>query len=161
MPLASAFHSIDSLELLEAVDRIAGDLGVKREVFLQVNTSREPAKGGFEPEALPAALANLPPVPNLRIVGMMTMGPIETPEGGPALPARPAGLEEARSCFRELRELLQAHRTGSGPLKDMAWLSMGMTGDFEVAIEEGAHFIRVGTGLFGVREPARPRQPAA
>jgi len=150
LPLASAFHSIDSLELLEAVDRIAGELGVRREVFLQVNPSREPAKGGFEPESLPAALSSLPPVPNLRIIGMMTMGPIETPDG---VPARP---EDARRCFRELRSLLQAHRTATGPLKDMAWLSMGMTGDFEIAIEEGAHFIRVGTGLFGSRPGSHP-----
>ncbi len=145
LPLVSAIHSIDSLELLEAVDRIAGELSLKRKVFLQVNTSRETAKGGFEPEALPAALSALPPTPNLRIVGLMTMGPIETPDGASA------GPEEARSCFRELARLLKAHRQALGPLKDMAWLSMGMTGDFEIAIEEGAHFIRVGTGLFGAR----------
>ena len=145
LPLVSAIHSIDSLELLEAVDRIAGELGVKREVFLQVNTSREAAKGGFEPEVLPTALTALPAIPNLRIVGLMTMGPIETPDG--AL----AGPENARGSFRELARLLKAHRQASGPLKDMTWLSMGMTGDFEIAIEEGAHFIRVGTGLFGAR----------
>ncbi|MDB5106621.1 MAG: alanine racemase domain protein [Fibrobacteres bacterium] len=154
LPLATAFHSVDSLELLEAVDRIAGELSVRRDVFLQVNTSREPAKGGFEPEALPGVLAELPPLPNVRLVGLMTMGPLETPAGGPA------GPEEARRCFRELAAMLGSIREkaslggrgAAGPLKDMAWLSMGMTGDFEVAIEEGAHFIRVGTGLFGARE---------
>lgn len=157
LPLAAAIHSIDSLELLEAVDRIAGEMGYRPDVFLQVNTSREPAKGGFEPDALPAVLAALPPLPNLRLVGLMTMGPLETPTGGPA------GPEAARGCFRELAGLLRSAQslasssgTGapvppSGPLKDLAWLSMGMTGDFEVAIEEGAHFVRVGTGLFGAR----------
>ena len=92
LPLAAAIHSIDSLDLLEAVDRIAGELGLRRDVFLQVNTSREPAKGGFEPEALPVVLARLPPLPNLRIVGLMTMGPLETPSGEPAGPEETRGL---------------------------------------------------------------------
>ncbi|MDB5047801.1 MAG: hypothetical protein JWO30_872 [Fibrobacteres bacterium] len=148
LPLATTLHSIDSLELLEAVDRIAGEMGIRRDVFLQVNTSREPAKGGFEPEALLPALAILPPLPHLRIVGLMTMGPLETASGGAA------GPEEARRCFRELAAMLtmaQVHARPGGPLKDLAWLSMGMSGDFEVAIEEGADFIRVGTALFGAR----------
>lgn len=153
LPLATTIHSIDSLDLLEAVDRIAGEMGIRRDVFLQVNTSREAAKGGFEPEALLPALAALPLLPHIRLVGLMTMGPIETPSGAPA------GPEEARACFRELKRLLRAARAqaaGPGPLPvgppgDLAWLSMGMSGDFEVAIEEGADFIRVGTALFGAR----------
>ena len=146
LPLASTLHSVDSLELLAAVDRIAGELGLQRDVFLQVNTSREPAKGGFEPEALIPALASLPLLSHTRLVGLMTMGPLETAAG------EPAGPEEARRCFRELAAMLETARAMSvpgGPLKDFERLSMGMTGDFEVAIEEGAHFIRVGTGLFG------------
>jgi pyridoxal phosphate enzyme (YggS family) len=153
LPLVSAIHSVDSLELLAAIDRIAGELGLKRDVFLQVNTSREPAKGGFEPEALIPALAGLPPLSHVRLVGLMTMGPLETAAGAPA------GPEEARRCFRELASMLQTARAMAvpgGPLKDFDWLSMGMTGDFEVAIEEGADFLRVGTGLFGTRElPSR------
>jgi PLP dependent protein len=158
LPLAAAIHSVDSLDLLQAVDRIAGESGAHPDIFLQVNTSREPAKGGFEPETLLPTLAALPPLPHVRLVGLMTMGPLETPSGGPA------GPEEARRCFRELAAMLEAARVQSayggpaplGQLKDLAWLSMGMTGDFEVAIEEGAHFIRVGTGLFG----SRPLPPA-
>jgi pyridoxal phosphate enzyme (YggS family) len=153
LPLAAAIHSIDSVELLEAVDRIAGELGLRPDVFLQVNTSREPAKGGFEPDALLPMLADLPPLPHLRLVGLMTMGPLETSDGAPA------GPEAARRCFEELSGLLkaaQAQASQGDParaasVKDLAWLSMGMTGDFEVAIEAGAHFIRVGTGLFGAR----------
>jgi pyridoxal phosphate enzyme (YggS family) len=149
VPLASAFHSVDSAELLSAIDRIAGELGLKRDVFLQVNTSREPAKGGFEPGEILPFLASPPPLSNVRLVGLMTIGPLETPEGAPA------GPEAARRCFRELRGLLEAARATAapgGPLRDFAWLSMGMTGDFEAAIEEGAHFIRIGTALFGARE---------
>lgn len=147
LPLASAIHSIDSVELLEAIDRIAGELRVRRDVFLQVNTSREPAKGGFEPEALLPALASMPIPSHVRVVGLMTIGPLETADGAPA------GPEEARRCFRELRDLLAAARA-AGRFPDLAFLSMGMTGDFEAAIEEGAHFIRVGTGLFGARAGA-------
>lgn len=147
LPLASAIHSIDSVDLLRTVDRIAGELGLRRDVFLQVNTSREPQKGGFEPGELLPALESLPPLPHVRLAGLMTMGPME---GGPA---------EARPCFRELASLLAAVRarsaSGAGTagvdLSAMSLLSMGMTGDFEVAIEEGAHFLRVGTGLFGER----------
>ena len=153
LPLAAALHSVDSAELLAAIERIAGELGVRRDVFLQVNTSREPAKGGFEPAALLPFLASLPPLSHVRLVGLMTMGPLETPEGAPA------GPEEARRCFRELRGLLESARESAqagadGRLRDLAWLSMGMTGDFEIAIEEGAHFIRIGTALFGSRAPA-------
>ncbi len=150
LPLATALHAVDSLELLVALDRIAGELRLRRDVFLQVNTSREPAKGGFEPEALIPVLSSLPSLPHLRLVGLMTMGPLETPDG------KPAGPEAARHCFRELAAMLETARAMSvpgGPLKDFDRLSMGMTGDFEVAIEEGAHFIRVGTGLFGARGP--------
>lgn len=149
LPLATAIHSVDSVELLEAIDRIAGELGLRRDVFLQVNTSREPAKGGFEPEALLPAIASLPALPNVRIVGLMTIGPLEAADG------TPAGPEEARRCFRELKALLAAARAAdaAGRLPDLAFLSMGMTGDFEAAIEEGSHYIRVGTGLFGARQP--------
>lgn len=145
LPVAAAIHSVDSLELLASIDRVAGELGLKRDVFLQVNTSREPAKGGFEPEGFLDVLRTLPQPANLRVVGLMTMGPLP-PEGAPADP------EEARRCFRELAGLLRAARTQGGPaLHDFAFLSMGMTGDFEIAVEEGAHFLRIGTALFGAR----------
>jgi uncharacterized pyridoxal phosphate-containing UPF0001 family protein len=158
LPVVTTIHSIDSVDLLEAVDRICGEMGIRRDVFLQVNTSREPAKGGFEPEALLPALRALPTLPHIRIVGLMTMGPLEATGDGPADPGHP----EARACFRELRLLLQKGReelgsanpssgTGAGTGKDLAWLSMGMSGDFEIAIEEGADFIRVGTALFSAR----------
>lgn len=144
LPLAAAIHSVDSVELLEAIDRIAGELRLKPDAFLQVNTSREPQKGGFEPPAFPGVIRSLPELVHVRLVGLMTMGPLE---GGP---------EEARACFRELRSLRdQVRREPRGA--GMEWLSMGMSGDFEVAIEEGAHFLRVGTALFGER--AAPESP--
>lgn len=144
LPLVTAIHSVDSPELLEAVDRIAGELGRRVDVFLQVNTSREPNKGGFEPEDLSAWARSLPREPagtpwkQIRIVGLMTMGPLE---GGP---------EAARPCFRDLKALRDSLR-GHPALPDLAWLSMGMTDDIDIAVEEGADFLRVGTGLFGTR----------
>ncbi len=137
LPLVTTIHSIDSVELLETVNRVCGELGLKRDVFLQVNTSRELAKGGFEPGAIGEIFPHLPNLPHLRIVGLMTMGPVD-------------GHGNARDCFLELAELQKTYHSQSGPLKDLAWLSMGMTGDFEEAIACGAHFIRVGTGLFGM-----------
>lgn len=158
----SAIHSIDSVDLLLSVNRIAEELKVTPEVFLQINTSREIAKGGFEPESIAEEFSKIPLLSHLRIVGLMTMGPVAA-----------ENLDElslARNCFRELKQIL-LHYQGSllpppspegdrhasvnalvpSPFQDLRWLSMGMTGDFEVAIEEGAHFIRVGTGLFGMQ----------
>lgn len=156
LPLVTAIHSVDSLELWETIDRIAGELNVRRpstssgasghpvdsslRILIQVNTSGEQNKSGVEPDALLDFLAALPPAPNLDLIGLMTMGPVE---GGP---------EAARPCFRRLAALL---RDARGRFSDryplLAKLSMGMSGDFEVAVEEGAHYVRVGTALFGGR----------
>ncbi len=159
LSLVTAIHSIDSVDLLETVNRVCGELGLKRDVFLQVNTSRELAKGGFEPEAIAEIFPHLPTLSHLRIVGLMTMGPVDGPAAEPSsgkislLPTSLPSIEHrtARDCFLELADLQKKYQSQTGPLKDLAWLSMGMTGDFEEAIECGAHFIRVGTGLFGTR----------
>lgn len=142
LPLLSAIHSIDSPELWETVNRVAGELNLKRDVFLQINTSREPQKFGFQVDGFLDSIAALPAVPHLRLVGLMTMGPAD---GNP---------EMMRACFRELRELLQSFRESavlSARFPDARFLSMGMSGDFEMAVEEGAHFLRIGTALFGKR----------
>jgi pyridoxal phosphate enzyme (YggS family) len=146
LPLVAAVHSVDSLELWETLNRIDGELGAndhlplrrRLRVFIQVNTSGEQNKSGVEPGALLDFLAALPPAQNLDLVGLMTMGPVD------------GGAEAARPCFRQLAELLQAARERFGdryPL--LAKLSMGMSGDFEVAVEEGAHYVRIGSALFG------------
>ena len=140
LPLCSTIHSVDSAALWETVDRVAGELGVRRAVLLQVNTSREPAKSGLEPSDLLETLEKLAPAPNLDLVGLMTLGPVE------------GGAEAARACFRELAGLLREARARfPDRYPNLAKLSMGMSGDFETAIEEGAHFVRVGTALFGNR----------
>ena len=142
LPLFSFFHSIDSAELASAMDRIAGETGRAVEGLLEINVSGEATKHGFSPDALRAEFASLAALPNLRLRGLMTMAPYsENPEA-------------ARPVFRALRELRdelqKMHRT---PLPD---LSMGMSGDFEPAIEEGSTLVRIGTAIFGER-PAPPQ----
>ena len=139
LPLFPFFHSIDSTALAEAIDRIAGEAGAEAQGLLEVNVSGEETKHGFTPEELRAQFPALSKLPHLRIRGLMTMAPYnENPE-------------EARPVFRALRELRdELQSTYQHPLPE---LSMGMSGDFEPAIEEGATLVRVGSSIFG----ARPR----
>jgi pyridoxal phosphate enzyme (YggS family) len=123
------FHGLDSLELLDRLDRAAGELGLRPEAFLQVNVSGEASKSGFSPAELPAALERARGLQHLRVTGLMTMAPA----AGDPQAARPvfAGL-------RELRDRL---------CPELAQLSMGMSDDFAVAVEEGATCVRIGRRL--------------
>jgi pyridoxal phosphate enzyme (YggS family) len=132
-------QSVGSLELAQRLDRIAGEVrpGERFPVLLQVNVADDPAKTGFEPDGVEAAIEELLALPNLRVDGLMTIGRLV------------ATAEEARPTFvalRALRERLRAANPSLGPA-----LSMGMTDDFEVAVEEGATIVRVGRALFGER----------
>ncbi|HBA82491.1 MAG TPA: YggS family pyridoxal phosphate-dependent enzyme [Verrucomicrobia bacterium] len=135
--LFDMIHSVDSLRLLEAVDRAAGEAGKTMPVLLEVNVSGERSKFGLTPDAAPELLAAANLLSHIQLAGLMTMPPFaEEPE-------------KARPYFRRLRELRDQwnaeHRLA------LSELSMGMTHDFEVAIEEGSTMIRVGTALFGSR----------
>ena len=126
--LFDVIHSIDSVAVGEALDRRAlRPVGT----LLQVNVSGEATKGGFAPKDVSAALAALSHLKHLQVRGLMTVAPAA------------ADPEAVRPVFRSLRDL--AHNLG------LADLSMGMTSDFEVAVEEGATMVRVGTGIFGHR----------
>jgi pyridoxal phosphate enzyme (YggS family) len=132
-------ESVDSLALAQRLDRIAGEIrpGTRYPVLVQVNVDLDPAKSGFLPsdaeEAMPALLA----LQNLRIGGLMTVGRLT------------GSATEARGTFRGLRQLADRIR---GRLPDLGTdLSMGMTDDFEIAVEEGATIVRVGRALFGER----------
>lgn len=135
--LFDMIHSIDSLKLLEAVERGCQDEGKRMPVCIEVNVSGESSKFGLPPEKVPELLAASDRLHNVQIAGLMTMPPLtEDPE-------------KARTHFLRLRELRDAWRAETGlPLDE---LSMGMSHDFEIAIEEGATLIRVGTALFGER----------
>ena len=131
------FHGVDNTALALQMNRIAGEFGVTASILLEVNVSGEESKFGFTPSALPAALEELLPLPHLRVEGLMTMAPYsENPDC-------------ARPVFEGLRKLRDALSAASGhPLKE---LSMGMSGDFEQGIEEGATIVRIGSAIFGTR----------
>ncbi|MGD9872849.1 MAG: YggS family pyridoxal phosphate-dependent enzyme [Kiritimatiellia bacterium] len=130
-------HSIDSLRLLEAVNQAAQQAGRTLKVLLEVNVSGESVKFGLKPEETPAVLEASNRLMNIELTGLMTMPPVS------------ALAEGARPHFRRLCELRDEWRAATGiPLDE---LSMGMSHDFEVAIEEGATWIRVGTDIFGDR----------
>jgi pyridoxal phosphate enzyme (YggS family) len=135
--LFDMIHSIDSLRLLETVNRAASEAGKVMPVLLEINVSGESSKFGLQPEAVPELLTAVNRLPNVQLMGLMTMPPFtEEPE-------------KARPHFRRLRELRDQWNSEHSLM--LAELSMGMTNDFEVAIEEGATMIRVGTALFGSR----------
>lgn len=129
----TSIHSLDSLELAEELDRRVAQLGRTLKVYIQVNVSGEAAKSGLSPETLPFFLDQLTRWPALIPQGLMTMPPYDPDP------------EASRPHFAALREL----RDKKAP--NLPGLSMGMSGDYQVAIEEGATIIRVGTSLFGSR----------
>lgn len=130
-------HAIDSLRLAAHADEIAAELGLFPKVFLQVNVAGESTKGGFEPSSLRAEMENLLSHKRLEIVGLMTIPPA-APE--------PEAARPWFAALRELRDTVERDFNVSLPC-----LSMGMSGDFEVAIEEGATHVRVGSAIFGKR----------
>jgi pyridoxal phosphate enzyme (YggS family) len=142
LSLFSLIHSVDSERLLDALARHAGEAGRRVPVLLQVNVSREGQKFGFEVEDVRAALAHAARNDDVEVTGLMGMAPwVSDPE-------------EARPAFRALREIRDDANHGSWYREPLAELSMGMTNDFEIAVEEGATMVRVGTALFrGVTVP--------
>ncbi|HKE11258.1 MAG TPA: YggS family pyridoxal phosphate-dependent enzyme, partial [Myxococcota bacterium] len=132
-------HSVDRIELARELDRRAGQAGRRLEVFLQVNLSGEAQKGGVLPHALGELARESAKLPHLALLGLMVV-PAESPEP-----------QTARPTFAALRGLARDLGNALGHDRFRA-LSMGMSHDFEVAIEEGATHIRVGTALFGPRE---------
>ncbi|MCS6851033.1 MAG: YggS family pyridoxal phosphate-dependent enzyme [Gemmataceae bacterium] len=137
LPLVYLCHSADSIRLLDALEQAADRQGRTVPVLLEVNASREPAKHGFAPEEVPPLVPRLNELRRVVIRGLMTMAAYEEDP------------ERCRRTFRELRELRDALRARLAPLHRLDELSMGMTNDFEVAIEEGATMVRIGTALFG------------
>jgi len=142
--LFDVIQTVDSIELARRLGRIAGELrpGRPLRVLLQVNVAGDPAKAGFEADALRVALPELLRLPDLRVEGLMTIGRLVETAGA------------ARPTFRALRELSEQLRAGNPGLGPE--LSMGMTDDYEVAVEEGATIVRVGRAIFGRRDHAAP-----
>lgn len=129
-------HGVDSLRLAEAIQQAAEHADTTVEILLQVNISGEESKFGLDPGELDAVARGLAPFDRVRCCGLMTMAPFEMEP------------EETRPVFRGLREAMDRLRQRGYDHLDLRHLSMGMTNDFEVAIEEGATLVRVGTALF-------------
>src|ERR1700730_1688647 len=145
LPLFELFHGIDDVDLARDMNRIAEEDGMHPRILLEVNLAGEGSKFGFPPEKLREKMEELLALPRLSILGLMTIPPLAEE------------AEASRKFFvqlRELRDQLQAEFH-----VDLAQLSMGMTQDFAVAVEEGATLVRVGTAIFGKRSrPKRERE---
>lgn len=132
-------HSVDSAALAVALSQRAAASGQVVDALVQVNVAQEPRKSGVAPDALPAVLSAAVGLPALRVIGLMTIAP------------RADDPERARPVFRRLRELRDG-LVRAGASLSLAHLSMGMSDDFEVAVEEGATFVRIGRAIFARRE---------
>lgn len=133
-------HSIDSEHLLTAVDTAAGKIGKVQDILIQVNLAREPQKYGVADEELEAVVKKADELPNVHLRGLMLIAP------------NYEDVEETRPLFRQMRELYLRVQAMSLPASDIEYLSMGMTNDYAIAVEEGANLVRVGTGIFGPRQ---------
>lgn len=129
-------HSVDRVELAQTVSRRAVSLGLTQDVLVEVNVSGEAAKHGVDPQRAVAVVAEIASLDGIRVRGLMTM------------PPRPQDPEQSRPHYRELARL---GRTVSDEVPGAVELSMGMTRDFEVAVEEGASIVRIGEAIFGPR----------
>jgi pyridoxal phosphate enzyme (YggS family) len=137
----ACIHSIDRADLLDAVDRAAADAGTAPDILVQVDLAGEPTKHGAAVDAVRGLVERAAACRAVRLVGLMVLPPwLDDPEG-------------VRPYFRSLRELRDRLCADGVPAAVLRELSMGMSHDFEVAIEEGATLVRVGTAIFGRRQP--------
>lgn len=132
-------HSVDSLKLASVISKEAGKHQIVMPVLLEVNVAEEESKFGFKVEELYHTIEELASLPNIRIDGLMTIAPFVT------------NPEDNRIHFRRLKEIFVDINAKNIDNVNMHVLSMGMTGDYQVAIQEGATMVRVGTGIFGER----------
>ena len=132
-------HSVDSLKLAEEISKRAKAKGITANILLEINAAGEESKFGLKPEEFEEAVREISVLDNIKIRGLMTVAPnVENPE-------------ENRIYFKQMKQLLVDINAKKIDNVNMDVLSMGMTGDYEVAIEEGATIVRVGTGIFGAR----------
>ena len=133
-------HSVDSFRLAEQIQKEYEKIGETANILIEVNVAKEESKFGLMPEETEEVIREIAKFPNIKVRGLMTIAPfVENPE-------------ENRIHFQNLRKLLVDINAKNIDNISMNELSMGMTGDYEVAIEEGATYVRVGTGIFGSRQ---------
>jgi pyridoxal phosphate enzyme (YggS family) len=138
--LFDMIETIDSVKLAEAIDHRCARLGRTMSVLVEINSGREPTKAGVMPEELDDLVAAIAKMEHIHLMGLMTMGP------------RFGDPEDARPFFRATREAFDHLSDLRLPNVSMRYLSMGMTNSYQVAIEEGANIVRIGTRIFGTRE---------
>ena len=138
-PVFAMVQSVDSLELLHKLDQAAGDAGTSPELLIQVDLAGETTKFGVPPGEVPRLLEAAATCRAARVVGLMTLPPV------------PEAPEDARPWFSRLRDLRDTWLASGVPASMLRELSMGMSADFEVAVQEGATIVRVGTAIFGSR----------
>ena len=136
--LFDSIDSADSFKLVQAIERCSGSAGKIMDVFIQVNTSGEEQKSGIPAQDAEALIEQCKDFSNIRIVGLMTVGPLTEDQ------------DQVRVCFRELRKIFASASDHLSTQKnlDLQYLSMGMTHDYPLAIEEGANLIRIGSAIF-------------
>jgi hypothetical protein len=133
-------HSVDSLRLAQEISAVVCAENRTQEILLQVNTSGEISKSGIEPNQVISLAQSIVQLPNIMVKGLMTIGRLSD------------RAEDSRQDFKLLRSIFTEIKSMSIDKLDMMWLSMGMTNDFEIAIEEGANLIRIGSAIFGERQ---------
>ncbi|OGX38192.1 MAG: YggS family pyridoxal phosphate enzyme [Omnitrophica WOR_2 bacterium RIFCSPHIGHO2_02_FULL_50_17] len=136
--LFDLIQSVDSIKLAEEIEKQAAKLNKDITILVEVNTSGEEQKFGAKPDEVPALIQNISRCPHIRLHGLMTMAPLTEDKG------------MIRQCFRDLRELSDAvEENFAGHERiEMKYLSMGMTSDYEIALEEGADMLRIGRAIF-------------
>ena len=142
LPHAVLIHSVDSYRLAEQISQEAGKLGITAKILLEVNVAKEESKFGMMPEDVEEMAGQIAALPHLQIEGLMTIAPfVDDPE-------------KNRPVFRKLYQLSVDIKKKNIDNVNMGVLSMGMTGDYQVAVQEGSTMVRVGTGIFGERNYA-------
>lgn len=133
----SLIHSLDRWDLAQAISREALRTGTQVRVLVQVNVLGERTKAGITPQEVKDFVKEAVSLPGVLVCGLMTIAPFDG---------------DARTCFRQLKEIFEGLKRGGVPGLKMEYLSMGMSADFEVAVEEGANLLRIGSAIFGPRE---------
>lgn len=140
LDMADLIHSVDSEKLADEISRLAAAKQKTAEVLVQVNVSGEESKSGVAPERLDALLGHIARLPAIRVSGLMTIPPLDS-----------GNMETTRGVFRALHKIFVDKQAVSYDNITMRHLSMGMSNDFEIAVEEGATMVRVGRAIFGER----------
>lgn len=140
IPYVDLIHSVDSLRLIEEIQKQAKRIDKVQEILLQVNIAKEERKYGFSLDNLPEALDLVDKSPNILVKGLMMMAPFAD------------NPEDVRIYFKEMAELFDLYKEKHYNNVDMEFLSMGMSGDYEVAIEEGSNMVRIGSYIYKEEE---------